>query len=165
MREFCFEHVFRAPSTAAVFAAYFHEGHTAAQDLRLDIIERAILERTETDDELHRVSRVVPRRQLPAVIRPFVGEQLHYVERARWRKRDDEIELSIRPSLFGGRASITARYRLHRTGVDAIHRRYEGAVSVDVALFSSRIERGIVAELERSLPVAAACTQEWLDRS
>jgi hypothetical protein len=38
-------------------------------------------------------------------------------------------------------------------------------VSVDIALLSSRIERGIVAEFEGSLPVAAARTQASLDRS
>jgi hypothetical protein len=165
MTEFCFDHVFRASSTAAVFAAYFDPDHVAEQDHRLDVVERAVLERTETADELVRVSRVVPRRQLPALIRPLVPGQLHYVESARWRKRDDEIELEIRPSILSGRASVTARYRLHRAGTEAIHRRYEGTVSVDVALFSSRIERGIVAELERSLPLAAACTQGWLDRA
>jgi len=59
---------------------------------------------------------------------------------------------------------ITAMYRLSRLSDGAIHRRYEGVVSVDIALIATRIERGIVAELERSMPVAVACTQAFLDR-
>jgi hypothetical protein len=72
--------------------------------------------------------------------------------------------LDVRTELLSGRASITAAYHLAPLGAWEIRRRYEGSVSVDITLVSSRIERGIVAEFERSLAVAAACTQGWLDR-
>jgi len=55
-------------------------------------------------------------------------------------------------------------YRVERVAANKMRRRYEGTVSVDVALVSGRIERGIVAEFERSMPIAASCTQAWLDR-
>jgi hypothetical protein len=58
---------------------------------------------------------------------------------------------------------IRVRYALERAGTGLIRRTYAGSVSVDVALLSTRIERGIAAEFERSLPVAAAVTQAWLD--
>ena len=45
----------------------------------------------------------------------------------------------------------------------SVHRRYFGHVSVDVAVIAARVERGIVAEFERSLSRAAACTQNWLE--
>jgi hypothetical protein len=165
MLSFCFEHTFRARSKADVFDAYFHPEHVRLQDQRLDIVERTILELEDTGDELRRVSRVFPRRKLPAFVRPLVSGPLSYLETVRWRKRDDELDLETRPSILSGRTTITARYRVTDLAPGRVHRRYEGSVSVDVALFSSRIERGIVAEFERSLPVAAACTQAWLDRS
>ncbi|HET9485690.1 MAG TPA: DUF2505 family protein, partial [Xanthomonadales bacterium] len=165
MKSFCHEHVFRAPSTAAVFAAYFDPRHALEQDRELDIIERVVIERDETAEQLRRVCRVVPRRQLPALVRPLISGQLHYVETATWRKREDEIQVEIRPSILSGRAVISATYRLSPVSAGLIRRLYEGSVSVDVALISSRIERGIVAEFERSMPVAAACTQAFLDRS
>jgi hypothetical protein len=56
------------------------------------------------------------------------------------------------------------RSRLIPAGTGLIRRIYDGSVSVDVALIAGRIERGIVAEYRRSLPLAAACTQSWLDR-
>lgn len=164
MTPFRFEHVFRAPSPADVFAAYFDPTHQIEQDRRVDIVERTILELEDTGAELRRVSRVVPRRQLPAFIRPLLSGQLHYIETLRWRRRDDELDIQIRPSILKGRALISARYSLTHNGSGQIRRVYDGSVSVDVALLSGRIERGIVAELERSLPVTAACTQEWLDR-
>lgn len=164
MQSFRFEHVFRAASTLDVFTAYFDPGHAAEQDGKLDVVERTVLELDDTSAALRRVCRVVPRRQLPAIVRPLVSGPLHYVEVARWHKADDLIELDVRPSILSGRASITARYRLTPCGPGEIRRIYEGSVTVQVALISTRIERGIVAELERSLPLAAACTQAWLDR-
>ncbi len=164
MLSFCFEHTFRARSKADLFAAYFDPEHVRLQDQQLDIVERTILELEDTGDVIRRVSRVVPRRKLPALVRPLVSGPLHYVETARWRRSDDEIEIETRPSILSGRTTIVARYRLSDLAPDRVHRRFEGSVSVDVAFFSSRIERGIVAEFERSMPVAAACTQAWLDR-
>lgn len=161
---FCFERVFRVPSTNAMFVAYFDPVHQAEQDRALDIVERTILERTETDDTLVRVCRVVPRRQLPLFLRPFIPGQLHYVETARWRKRDDEIDLEVAPSLLKGRATISGVYRLSQLPDGGVHRRYAGTVSVDVALLSSKIERSIVAEFERSMTVAAESSQAWFDR-
>lgn len=165
MTPFSFAHVFRAPSPAEILAAYWSPGHQIEQDRKIDIIERTVLELSETPAELCRTSRIVPRRQLPALVRPFVSGQLHYIETCRWRKQDDEIDIEIRPSILKGRALITALYRLTPAGTGLIQRSYAGSVSVDVALISSRIERGIVAEFERSIPLAAAVTQNWLDRS
>ncbi len=164
MTPFSFEHVFRAASVAEVFAAYFDPAHTAEQDRRLDITEREILSSGDGPDELRRVSRVVPRRQLPALVRPLVSGQLHYVETLVWHKAKDVIDIEIKPSLLRERTVIRSTYQLASDGIGTIRRRYSGVVSVDIALLSSRIERGIIAEFERSMPAATSCTQEWLDR-
>lgn len=165
MKSFSHEHVFRAESSAAVFAAYFDPRHAMEQDRELEIVERAILEREETPQQLRRVCRVVPKRQLPALVRPLIRGQLHYLETAVWKKREDVIDVEIRPSILSGRALISATYRLSPISAGLIRRLYQGSVSVDVALIASRIECGIVAEFERSMPVAAACTQAFLDRA
>ena len=164
MTPFCFEHVFRAPSVEAVIAAYFDPEHLAHQDRAVDIVEREVLELVDDGRALRRVTRIVPRRKVPALVRPFVTLPLHYRETVTWRRKDGELDIDIRPSILKGRAVISAVYRLSRLPDGAIRRRYEGSVSVDIALLSSRIERGIVAEFERSMPVAAGATQAWLDR-
>lgn len=163
--QFHFEHVFRAPSIDAVFAAYFDPAHLLHQDKMLDIVERQVLEQVDDGATLRRTCRVVPRRQLPAIVRPFVDGPLHYLETATWRRRDHEIDIEIWPVLRKkARKTVTALYRLSRLPGGAIHRSYSGTVSVDLALLSSRIERGIIAEFERSMPIAATCTQAFLDR-
>jgi len=164
MQSFAFEHVFHAPSTAAVFAAYFDAGHQIEQDTRVGIVERELLSLDDDGDVLRRTCRVVPDRQLPLLMRAFVAGPLHYIETATWTRRADEIVIDIQPSILKGRAQITGNYTLDRVGSSAIRRRYAGHVSVEVALVAARIERGMVAEIARTIPVAAACTQEWLDR-
>jgi hypothetical protein len=161
---FSFEHVFAAPSPAAVLAAYFDADHQLEQDRAIDIAEREVLELVEDASTIRRVSRVVPRRQLPGFLRPFSSGPLHYIEVATWTRATNRISIEIRPSLMGGRAQIRATYLLEAVAPNTIRRRYEGHVSVDVALVSTRVERGIVAEFERSMPLAASCTQAWLDR-
>ena len=164
MTPFCFEHVFRAPSVDAVLAAYFDPDHQVEQDRAIEITRREVLEHDDGAAEVRRVCRVVPRRQLPALVKPFVAGPLHYVEQVTWRRQDSVIDFEIRPSLLNGRAQVLGTYRLEPLGPGEVRRIYAGDVSVDLAWLGSRIERGIVAELGKTLPVAAACTQSWLDR-
>lgn len=166
MTPFCFEHVFTAPSPDAVLAAYFDAGLVDEQDHAIDILEREVQQLVDDGETIQRVSRVVPRRQLPQFLRSFVsgGGPLHYIEVARWHRATRQIVIQIRPSLMGGRAQIQATYQLDQVAPNTVRRRYAGHVSVDVALVASRVERGIVAEFERSTLLAASCTQAWLDR-
>jgi hypothetical protein len=163
--EFCFEHVFRAPSTAEVFAAIFDDAYQLEQDRQLAIAHRETIELHDRGDELYRKCKVTSSRRLPAFARPFLSGALQYIETHRWRRAADEVEFEIQPALLAGRVHVRGTYTLAPVGPDAIRRRYAGSVSVDVALLATRIERGIVQELVTSLPIAARCTQEWLDRT
>src|SRR5262249_51222062 len=158
MTPFCFEHDFAAPSAGAIFDAYFDPHHQLEQDRVLGIVQREVIELADRGDELRRVCRIVPSRKLPVVLRPLAGP-LDYLETAIWRRRADEIAIEMQLSL--ARTKITATYRLQERCPGSIHRSYSGDVSVDVALLAARIERSIVAEFERSVPLAAACTQSW----
>ena len=163
MTEFRFEHDFRAPSPALIFEAYFDPALSEEQDRRVEVARREVLELEDRPTELHRVCRVVPRRQLPAVVRPFVAGDLSYTEHVLWKKGEDLIEMRIVPEVLGGRVEISATYRVAAAGPGVCRRVYDGRVTVDVRLLGGRIERGIVEDLGRTLQVAAACTQEWLD--
>ena len=125
-----------------------------------------MIEQTDDGEMLRRTCKVTPRRQLPAIVRPFLAGPLHYLETATWRRADRTIEVEIWPSLLRKkpRPTVTALYRLSQLPGGGIRRSYEGLVSVDLPVFSTRIEHGIVGEFERSLPVAATCTQAFLDR-
>lgn len=161
---FSFAYDFRAPSTAVVFEGYFDPALSAEQDRRVEVASREVLELLDTPATLHRVCKVIPRRQLPAIIRPLVSGGLSYVERVTWHKADDLIEMRIEPAVLGGRVEITAAYRLVAAGAGVVRRTYEGQVSVELRLIGGRVERGVIEDLDRSLTISAGCTQQWLDR-
>jgi hypothetical protein len=161
MTPFCFEHVFAAAGPADLFEAYFDPHHVQEQDRALDIVERSVLELVDDGDVISRRCRITAKRQLPTLLRPFASGPLHYVEHVIGRRTAREIGIDLR--LFGGRGRVHACYELLEPTPGSVHRRYFGHVSVDVAVIAARIERGIVAEFERSLTRAAACTQNWLE--
>ena len=164
MTPFEFEHVFRAPSVADVFAVYIDRGHTADQDAQVDIAEREFLEFEDTPTSFRRVCRVVPRRQLPAFVRPFLSGGLEFHETATWDKSTSVVYIDVKPSILGGRASINSTYKLVPGGPGEVRRVYAGSATVEVRLVGGRIERAIVDDIGASLPTSAACTQRWLDR-
>ena len=120
--KFHFEHRFRAPSTAAVFAAYFDDAHRDEQDRAVDVARREILSDDDTATTRRRVSKVWPRRQLPAVVRAMMKGDLSYDETIVWVKAADRIDFDIRPTLLDGRARIDAAYQLRVDGPGAIVR-------------------------------------------
>jgi hypothetical protein len=162
MTPFCFEHAFLATDPADVFEAYFDPTHQVEHDRALEVFERQVIEFVDTGHEITRRSRIVPQRQLPAVLRAFSSGPLHYFEHVVGRRATNELAIDLQ--LFGDRGRVRGRYELAQLAPGSVLRRYSGTVSVDVALVAARVERGIVAEFERSLARTAACTQNWLDQ-
>jgi hypothetical protein len=165
MTPFHFEHIYRAASPAAVFATYFDPLHAAEEDQRAGVASRDLLEMADRTDELVRVSRVRPSRQLPAVLRALVGPDLSYDERIVWKKALDRIDYDIRPRVMSGRIHIVATYQLTQDGPGRVKRVYDGNVTADVRLIGRRVERGIIEDMTRSLAITAACTQESIDKA
>ncbi|MBS1118452.1 MAG: hypothetical protein H6Q90_680 [Deltaproteobacteria bacterium] len=164
--DFRFEHVFRAPSTTTVLAGYFDPDHLATQDQVAELGDRTVLTSHDEGQLRSCTWRVTSQRPLPLFVRPFVsGGRLSYLESMTWRRTEDAIDLTIQPEILGGRVQITARYRLSQVGANQILRCYEGSIAVNLKLVSGRIERAILSEFEKSMPLMTSCTQGWLDRS
>ena len=163
--EFSYEHVFRAPSTTTILSAYFDPDHLATQDKLAELGGRTVVE-SHDDGEIWKCSwRVTAQKPLPIFVRPFVsGGRLSYLEAMTWRRKDDAVDLTVTPEILNGRVQINAVYQLKKIGEGQIHRRYSGSVTVGIRLLSGKIERGSVAEFEKSMPMMAECTQGWLDR-
>ncbi len=162
--EFSYEHVFRATSPTAVIASYFEPGHLAAQDKVAELVERAVIEDVD-DGAIRRAAwHVRAAKPLPLFVRPFVsGGRLAYREEMTWRRADDAVDLTVTPELLGGRVSITAVYQLTRVGEMQVKRRYAGSINVKISLVSGKVERGILAEFEKSMAAMAQVTQTWLE--
>ena len=161
--EFSLRHEFRASGPAAVFRAYFDETLAAEEDRRVDVVKREVLAVNDDGAVLHRRSRCVPRRQLPSFLR-WGDAELSYTEELTWRRAEDRIELDVRPSLFTTRIHGTTVYRLAALGPGRVERTLDGIIEVSLPVIGRRIERAIADDLQRSLEIAATCTQEWLDQ-
>lgn len=163
---FSFETVFQAPSVQTVLGAYFEPDHLAAQDTVADLGERTVIEEREDDATRFCTWSVRALKALPLYARPFVdGGRLTYLESMTWRKRDDAIDLTIQPQILGGRVRIDAVYELTSAGEGQVRRSYRGTITVDVKLLSSKIERGILGEIEKGMPAMTECTRSWLLRT
>ncbi len=165
MTPFRFEHLYRAASPAVVFATYFDPRHAAEEDRRAKVLSREILEMADRPDQLVRVCRVTPSRQIPAIVRPLIGPDLSFVERLVWHKAHDRIEYDIQPKVMSGRIRMLATYQLTQAGAGQVRRVYAGTVAAELRLIGPRVERGIIDDLGKSLAITAACTQEAIDRT
>lgn len=163
--EFSYEHVFRAPSTQTILNAYFDPDHLATQDKLAELGDRTVIESHDDGDRWKATWRVTSLKPLPVFVRPFVkGGKLAYLETMTWRRKDDAVDMSVVPDILNGRVQINAVYSLKQIGEGQIHRRYAGSVTVNITLLSGKIERGIVAEFDKSMAAMAQCTQGWLDK-
>jgi hypothetical protein len=163
--EFSFDHTFRAASPTTIFAAYFDPDHLATQDALAELGERVVVESVDDGKVWRCVWRVTSLKTLPMLVRPFVeGGKLSYLEQMTWRRADNEVDLVVTPQILGGRVTLTAIYQLRQLGEGLVHRRYKGSVNVNIKLLSGKIEKGILAEFEKAMPMMADCTQRWLER-
>lgn len=164
--EFCFEYVFRAPSTSTLVNAYFDPDHLAFQDKLAQLGDRVVVDSNDTDAVKKCTWRVTSQRQLPMIARPFVsGGKLKFLESMTWHRGDDAVEMSVTPEILGGRVQIAGRYQLSKIGDDQVRRIYKGTITAAIKLLSGKIERGILDAFTEQMPAMAQCTQTWLDRA
>jgi len=154
-------HYFPDTAPRTLLAAFTDPGHRDMQDRANSVMRREQIERTDTDALFRSECRVFPQRQLPAYIKPFVRGGLEYHEVVRWDKSTQVIEIDVQPAMLGGRARIRASYRIVADGTTAV-RHYHGEVSVEVALVGGRIERAIVADMDKTMEAATDRTRAWL---
>ena len=163
MTEFSFENIFRAPSAAVVLESYFDPDHLATQDVLADLGDRTVVDAGD-DGAIRRCTwRVTAKKPLPFFARPFVeGGRLRYLESMTLRRADSMIDLAVKPQILGGRVHVEAVYELADVGDQQVRRRYRGSITAEIPLVGGRIERGIVAEIEKQMPVMSKCTYDWL---
>lgn len=162
---FSFESELVAGSIADVVEAYFDLDHLTAQDEVAELCERTLIEDSDSESTRKAAWNVRAMRPLPVFARPFIeGGRIVYRETLVWRKRDNEIDLTIAPQILGGRISIVAHERLVNAGERRVRRHYFGDIKVDVALLSATIERRILAEIAKQMPAMRDCTQRWLQQ-
>ena len=163
--EFSFETVFEASSATAILEAYFAPDHLAAQDQIAELAERTLTESSDDASKRYAVWSVRASKPMPMIARPFVeGGRLRYIETMTWRKADGEIDATVQPQLLNGRVLISAVYNLADIGERKVRRLYRGTIRVDASFLSRKIEKAILSEIEKGMPMMRDVTQKWLSR-
>jgi hypothetical protein len=158
---FRFEHEFRG-TVEAYWRAFFDDALTRDQYERLGVRELEVVERREDDEALARTLRVVPARELPAVLRRLTGASLGYTETTVLDRRAGVATTTVVPDTLADRITIGGRHVVTSPSPGAIVRTFEGSVEVRVAVIGGRIERAIVEDMRRSYAASAAMTQAAL---
>jgi len=160
---FDFSYSFSAESVGEVLKAYFDEEHLAAQDKVAGLEGRKIVEDKEDDAIKQTTWKVTSTRVLPMFVRAMVeGGKLSFLEMQRWRKADNEIDMTVTPQILGGRVQIAGVYKLWQVHERDIKRSYKGTITAGVPLIGGKIERGILEEFTKGVPEMARVTADWL---
>ena len=161
MTHFAFTHEF-ATDADRYWAVFFDDAYNRELRARLDIARYTLLDRHEDDASITYAQQVVPRRQLPPIVRRIAGGDLGYVERATFHKRERFIDVTIEPTLFKERTDVHATYRVETIAPGRVRRTYEGDVHVDFPLIARTIETAVLEDVRRSFDIAATVTRKWL---
>jgi hypothetical protein len=158
---FAFTHEFSA-TPEKFWRVFLHEPYNIELYDRIGVKERTVLDRSEDAGTIRWSVRIVPKRDLPAIIKKVVGGDLGYTEHGTYHKGQDRLDVRIETTLMRDRTRIGGLYSVTPLGAGRLRRTFEGDVHVDVALVGRKVEAVVVDDMRRSYDVAAQVTAEWL---
>lgn len=144
---------------------FFDKAYNQELYERIEVKSYEILAWREDDATLYRSIRIMPRRELPLVVRKLTGADLGYTENSTLYKAEDRMPVSVVPSTLADRTTIEGVYSLRSLGPGRLLRTFEGGIEIDVPLVGRRVERAILDDLTASYAKAAQLTTEWLARA
>lgn len=163
MTHFKITHEFAADAKT-YWKVFLDEAYNVALYDRIGVKERTMLDRSEDDKTVKWSVRIMPKRDLPGVIKKVVGGDLGYTEISTLYKDENWIDVRIEPSLMKERTKIKAKYTLEPIGDKRVRRTFEGDIHIDLPLVGKKVEAAILEDLQKSYDVAARVTAEWLAR-
>lgn len=149
---------------AEFWRLFFHEPYNVELYDRIGVKERKILQHDEDAEKIRFSLRIMPKRDLPGVIKKIVGGDLGYTEISTYWKDKSLIDVRIEPTLLKERTKVNATYTIKSIGPRRFRRTFEGDIHVDLPLVGRKVEATVLEDLRRSYDVAAQVTSEWLKR-
>jgi Protein of unknown function (DUF2505) len=144
---------------------FFSDEYNAALWKTLDI-DRVIIEfRREgsgPDEVIHRVQKLTPKRDVPAVLSKLVKGAVSYEERNVWRRRDNCMEVITIPNFFADKFTAKGTYRLVPRGADKVERVWKANCECRVPLLGGKVEQHVVEEVKKSYRATTAFTRKYI---
>jgi hypothetical protein len=160
---FAFTHEFDA-TPEEFWRVFLHEPYNVELYDRIGVKERTVLDRSEDATTVKWAVRIVPKRDIPAVVKKVVGGDLGYTEHGVYHKGQDRLDVRIETTLLRDRTKIAGVYTVKPIGPRRLSRTFEGDAAVDIPLVGRRVEAVVVDDMRKSYDVAARVTAEWLAR-
>lgn len=163
MTHFKITHEF-ATDPKTYWRVFLDEAYNVELYDRIGVKERTMLDRSEDEKTVKWSVRIMPRRDLPGVIKKIVGGDLGYTEHSVLHRDENWIDVRVEPSLMKERTKIKAKYTLTPVGENRVRRTFEGDIDIDLPFVGKKVEAAILEDMQKSYDVAAKVTTEWLGR-
>jgi hypothetical protein len=143
---------------------FFHEPYNTDLYQRIEVKENTLLYTKEDETTIKFSRRVIPKRDLPGVIKKIVGGDLGYTETSTFHKGKNLLEVKIEPSLMKEKTKIFGKYTITPIAPGKVRRVFEGDIDVSIPLVGGRVEKAIIEDMTKSYDVAAQVTREWIKK-
>ncbi len=160
--KFHLEHTFKNVDLAAYEAIYLDETFNRALMPIAELKSREELERREEGRRLFRKVKVVPQRNLPAVVKKLVNGDIVSVEESWFDRDKHRIEWQQHLSILPGKLRVAGSVEFVPVS-GGVRRVLTGDVDVDVFGIGKIIEKTVVDNLKETYDKIALFTQKWID--
>lgn len=144
---------------------FFDDDYNTALFEHLDIDYTPVkLERTGEGEDLVivREQELIPRRDVPKVIKKLAKGAIAYREHNRFFASEHRIEVQTVPSFLADKVVTKGSYWLEPTDDGGVKRIFEGECNVTIPVVGKSIEKIIVEEVKASYAKTADFTRRWM---
>ncbi|MEN0065764.1 MAG: DUF2505 domain-containing protein [Myxococcota bacterium] len=136
------------------FAAMLQEGSTVQRDI--------VDERTEGALSVQRI-RFTPDQELPTAVASIIGsKKLVYEQENKYDAEKGILHWEVVPSFLPGKLTAAGTVRVEDLGDGRCAQIIDGDIKVNVSFIGGRIEKAVVAEVEKSWAKTAETGREYL---
>jgi hypothetical protein len=161
--KFDIDHTFTGISRAAYEQLFLDETFNEAMKSVAGLKERALLEKREEGGRLFRKIRVVPDRELPAIMKKLVSGDLVNVEESWFDPAKHTVEWTNHMSMLGDKLEMHGVVEFLETPNGA-RRRLTGELRVHIFGVGKLIEKAVVDNVIETYGKIAPFTQQWIDQ-
>ncbi|MFT5587768.1 MAG: hypothetical protein ACI9VR_005381 [Cognaticolwellia sp.] len=136
--------------------------YQAAVDTQSGLSRELISER-KSARELIRKIRFTPDKTLPPAMARAVGrDKMSYVQEQRWKLSELKMFWTVVPDVMGDRVRSKGDFQLRAVGAEQVERIVSGEITASIPLMGGRVEKMVVADIEKGYERTAELTRSWL---
>ncbi len=149
----------------AYWELFFSDAYNAAlwEHLEIDRVQTEFRREGEGQNEvIHRRQKLVPRREVPKVLKKIVGDAIAYEEINVFRRKDSSMQVTTIPNFMSDKFEAVGKYSIQERGPGRVVRIWEARCDCKVPLVGKKIAQHVVSEVEDSYARTTAFTRRWL---